>query len=118
MNKYALVKNGLVHSVFMSDQPMSAYPDILPYLIDITDQPDVDCNFSYDGKNFAPPAPPEVQDSSDDKIQNVITALISQGVLDADTANNILSQKPDDFASSIALEPAPAISPMPAQKIQ
>lgn len=48
--KYALVTNGIVQSVFSSDEPKSSFPDIEPYLHEVSDE--VQCNWKYEDGNF------------------------------------------------------------------
>lgn len=50
MKKYALIKNGIVHSTFYSDKPKSDFPDIEPYLLEVSES--VQCNMKLENGEF------------------------------------------------------------------
>lgn len=53
MTKYGMVVNGLVRSIFYSNNPSSDYPDIASFLSVIQDP--VDCNWTFDGTTYWSP---------------------------------------------------------------
>ena len=50
--KYGLVLKGRVESVFYSDKPKSAYPDVEEYLMEVPEE--VQCNWTYENGVFIP----------------------------------------------------------------
>lgn len=54
MHKYAMIKDNIVHTVFETKRPMSDFPDIEKYLMNVTDQ-DVECNYKFENGNFSKP---------------------------------------------------------------
>jgi hypothetical protein len=54
MPKYALVIRNVVHSVFETEKPMSAFPDIEKYLVDVSEK-ECGCNYKLDGDVFCKP---------------------------------------------------------------
>lgn len=61
MKKYALIKNGIVLSVFETDKKMSDFPDIAKSLQDVTGK-DVKCNdLCHNGIIYKRPDPIEIE---------------------------------------------------------
>lgn len=57
--KYAYVRDGIVQSVFDTDRPAADFPDIEPWLVECGKE--VECNWAFDGKTFAPVTVPKEQ---------------------------------------------------------
>ena len=49
--RYAMVKDGIAQTVFETDLDKSAFLDIADLLVECG--PEVQCNWTYDGQNFA-----------------------------------------------------------------
>lgn len=63
MKKYALIRNGVVQSVFESDLPKESFPDVAEFLMEVG--PEVRCNdLCHEGRIFPRPAPVAVVDAS------------------------------------------------------
>lgn len=58
MNKFALVKQGVVQTVIETNSTKDAFPDIANSLVDCTSE--VKSNWIYDGVNFTAPVAPIV----------------------------------------------------------
>lgn len=74
MRKYALVIGNVVHSVFETEKPMSAFPDIEKHLIDVTGQ-ECGCNYKLGGDVFCKPV--DLSPPFDDDKPGIITKILN-----------------------------------------
>lgn len=74
--RYALIKGGLVHSVFESALPKESYPDIAHLLEEIA--PEVKSNWKRVDGVFVPPQPAAQEPTEQEKL---IAALEKAGVM-------------------------------------
>lgn len=83
MNRFALVRDGVVQSIIETSKEASEFPDIASNLISCSE--DVLCNYSYDGVNFLAP----IAIIPDVTPRQMRQALILSGVVLSDIDNAI-----------------------------
>ncbi len=68
--KYALVFNGVVQSVFYSDNSKEAFPDIADQLYEVPER--VGCNWKFDVRNMSFQEPPQMEENAQGELVEVV----------------------------------------------
>lgn len=111
--KYGFIKDGLVMSIFESDDLPKDFANIKPFIVPVTDQ--VTCGDSYDGTTFTPhkdkKIDPNIVSVTSRKVDlfaiSVLKALESSGILSSEQVQNALS---NSFGEVVKLVDNPAIA--------